>query len=251
MYKGDVDLEMMRRSGRILAETLRYIESGYIVPGLSTLDISNKTLEIITSFEGASAAFLGYRGFTGASCVSVNQQVVHAVPRADIVIRPGDIVSVDCGVIYNGHYTDACRTVCVEPVDPRAKKLVKATYESLNCGINAAKAGDRIGDISYAIQNYIERKRFQVSQDYVGHGIGRILHADPQVPNYGPPNKGPLIKAGDCFAIEPVVFDGPTATFLEPDGWTVMSSHNVLSAHFEDTIIITAEGPEIITRIKE
>jgi methionyl aminopeptidase len=191
---------------------------------------------------------LGYRGFPGALCVSVNQEVVHGIPSATRFIQEGDVVSIDCGVVYKDHFTDACRTVAVGEVDSRIRKLIKVTSESLNKGILAAGPGGTIGDISYAIQKHVERHRFNVSLDFIGHGIGRVLHGPPAVPNYGPPGVGEELKPGTCLAIEPVVFDGSIDTILQNDDWTVVSKNDNLSAHFEDTILITGEGPEILTR---
>lgn len=243
------DLELMRRSGRILAETLEFLSSGFVVPGMTPLDLSKKADEIIRSYDNAIPAFLDYNGFPACACVSTNEQVVHAIPSADKVLKNGDIVSVDLGVLYKEHYTDACRTIPVGNIGPREKKLIKATRESLNKGIEQAVINNRIGDISYAIQKHIERNGFRVSLDYTGHGIGRKLHDEPKVPNYGPPGIGPLLTEGMCLAIEPVVFDGPTDVWMDPDKWTIYSQNGNLSAHFEDTIIITKTGPEIITRL--
>jgi len=243
----DIDLDLMRESGRMLSETLKFLTVEYIKPGITTLDVSNMAEEFIRSYEGAVPAFLGYNGFTGSACVSVNQQVVHGVPD-NTIINEGDIVSIDCGVIYKEHFSDACRTVAIGDIDPKVSKLIDVTRESLDEGIKKALVGNRIGDISYAIQRHIERNRFKVSLEFVGHGIGKVLHGPPCVPNYGPPNRGPELIAGTCLAIEPVVFDGPPDAKLAPDGWTVYSKYGNLSAHFEDTIIVTEEGPEIITR---
>jgi methionyl aminopeptidase len=237
----------MRACGRILRETLMFLEE-YIVPGLTTNDISYKAEEIIRSYDGASPAFLGYRGYPAAACVSVNQEVVHAIPSDSRVLESGDIVSVDCGVGYEDHFTDACRTVAVGTVGVRARKLIKITREALDKGIAAAVPGGFVGDISYAIQKHVERNRLEVSLDLVGHGIGRGLHLPPSVPNYGPPGRGELLEEGACLAIEPVVFDGPSKAITQEDNWTVVSEHGNLSAHFEDTIIITAGSPEVITR---
>lgn len=244
----NLDLDMMRQSGRILGETLRFLDEEFIQPGVTTLDVSKKAEEIIRSYGGAVPAFLGYKGFPEAACVSLNCEVVHAIPRKEMVISSGDIVSVDCGVILEGHFTDACRTTAVGHIGSRTAKLLKVTQDALNKGIAAAWAGNRIGDISYAVQKHVERHRFKVSLDYVGHGIGLVLHGPPCVPNYGPPGIGDLIELGTCLAIEPVVFDGPTDTVLLDDRWTVVSEFNSLSAHFEETIIVTEDGPEIVTR---
>jgi len=242
------DIDKMRHAGSILSKTLEAVTGNFIQPGISTLDISKKAEEVIRSYNGAVPAFKGYRGFPETACVSVNSQVVHGIPRKDKILEEGDIVSIDCGVIYKEHYSDACRTVGVGAVGSREAKLIKVTLDSLNKGIEAAKAGNFIGDISYAIQKHVERHRFRVSLQFVGHGIGKVLHGPPCVPNYGPPKQGPLIEVGTCLALEPVVFDGQAEAAVGEDNWTVVSLHGNLSAHFEDTILITEEGPEILTR---
>jgi len=243
-----IDLDLMRHSGSILRETLEFLSTTFIVPGISTLDISNKATEIICSYEGATPSFLGYLGFPAATCISVNEQVVHGIPLGNKIIKDGDLVSVDCGVSYKGHFTDACRTVGVGNVDYRAKKLIKITSEALDRGIAAALVGGYVGDISFAVQMHVERNRFAVSLDLVGHGIGRDLHLPPSIPNYGPPGQGERLEDGACLAIEPVVFDGPSKVVVQEDAWTIVSEQGNLSAHFEDTIILTRAGPEIITR---
>lgn len=245
----NANLDLMRHSGKILAETLEFLSSGFIVPGISPLDISKKSEEIIRSYENALPAFLGYNGFPACACVSTNAQVVHSIPSPSFSLKEGDIVSVDLGVLYKEHYTDACRTLPVGNIGTREKKLIKVARESLDKGIEQATLNNRVGDISYAIQKHIERNGFTVSLDYTGHGIGRKLHDEPRVPNYGPPGIGPLLKEGLCLAIEPVVFDGPTDVWLDNDKWTVYSKNGNLSAHFEDTVIITNSKAEIITRI--
>lgn len=245
---GDIDPKLMRICGRILRETLKFLTEGFVRPGHTTLELSLKAEEIIRSYRGALPAFKGYRGYPEALCVSINQEVVHAVPSANRVIQEGDIVSIDCGVVYKDHFTDACRTFGIGTIDPRTKKLIKITSEALNKGIAVVKVGSFIGDISYAIQKHVERHRFNVSLDFIGHGIGRELHGPPAVPNYGPPGRGERLEQGTCLAIEPVVFDGPIETILQNDHWTVLSKNSNLSAHFEDTIIITNEGSEILTR---
>jgi len=244
-----IDLNMMRKSGSILAETLDYLFNNYIRSGVSAWDISSMGEEIIRSYEGATPAFLGYSGFPASFCVSVNEEVVHAIPRKDRVLQPGDIVSVDGGVIYEEHYSDACRTTYIEKTNKHVKKLLKTTEGALSKGIEAATAGNRVGDISYAIQHHVERNRFTVSLDFTGHGIGKELHLPPQILNYGPPGRGAVLNEGTCLAIEPVVFDGQQDVMLNDDGWTVVSSTGCLSAHFEDTIIISKGVPEVITRL--
>lgn len=242
-----IDLDLMRQSGSILAKTLDFLTNVYIRAGLSTLDISKKAEEIIRSFDGAIPAFLNYRGFPGAVCICVNEQVVHGIP-GDLILTTGDIVSVDIGVLYKEHYSDACRTVGVGEIAPHLKKLLKVTEKALEKGIEKVQIGNKIGDISYAVQKHVERNRFNISLEFVGHGIGKFLHGPPCVPNYGPPGRGEEIRAGTCLAIEPVVFEGPADAVLSEDKWTVVSKYNNMSAHFEDTVIVTEEGPEVITK---
>jgi len=244
----EINIEAMRHAGKVLKEALRVLTEEVIIPGATTLEVSQKAEEVIRSFDGATPAFLGYRGFKETACVSVNQEAVHGIPRSDRVLYPGDLVSVDCGVEYKGHFSDACRTVGVGELAIRARKLLKAAKQSLDLGIAAARVGKNIGDISYAVQRHVERKRFNVSREFVGHGIGTVLHGPPCVPNYGPPGRGPLIEAGMCLAVEPVIFDGPPIAELQVDGWTVVSKTGCLVAHVEDTILVTEEGPEILTR---
>jgi methionyl aminopeptidase len=239
----------MRKSGRILAETLGFLSGGYIKEGVTTLQISQKAEEIIRSFDGAVPAFLGYKGFPEAACVSINEQVVHGIPDSSQKVKSGNLVSIDIGVLYEGHFTDACRSVAVEPVTARVRKIIKVTKDSLNRGIEAATVGNKVGDISYAIQRLVERKGFNVSRDLQGHGIGKVLHGPPGIPNCGPPDIGEELYDGMCLAIEPVVFDGPYSAKVLNDNWTVVSTNGNLSAHFEDTVIITENGPEIITRL--
>lgn len=238
----------MVTAGRILANTLHYLTENFIADGVSSLDISRKAEELIIS-EGALPAFKGYHGFPEAACVSINKQVVHGIPKESSILCQGDIVSVDCGTVVDGHFSDACRTVAVGYASPQVKKLLKATEEALNRGIEAAIPGNHVGDISYAVQRHVERNRFNVSLEFVGHGIGRVLHGSPCVPNYGPPGTGELLKPGMYLAVEPVVFDGPSKAKLAEDGWTVYSMFNNLSAHFEETIAITEKGPVVLTRL--
>jgi methionyl aminopeptidase len=217
---------------------------------MSASGVSKLIEEIITSYDEATPAFLGYNGFPAAACVSINEEVVHGVPRDDRIIQEGDIVSVDCGVNYKGHFTDACRTVAVSDVDKDILNLINSTEEALNKGIQKAQVGARIGDISNAIQKHVERRGLKVHLEFTGHGIGFNLHQLPCIPNYGPSGRGEIIREGMCLAIEPVIFMGNTASHVLKDGWTVVSRDSGLSAHFEDTIIVTSVGPEVITRMQ-
>lgn len=245
-----LNLDYMRTSGRILAEALNTVCYSLIGPGMSAAGVSKLMGDIITSYEDSTPAFLGYHGFPAAACVSVNEEVVHGVPREDRILKEGDIVSVDCGVIYKGHYTDACRTIALGLVSTEVEKLLKGTEEAMNKGIENMVVGNHIGDISYSIQRHLERRGLKVHLDFVGHGIGHKLHQPPCVPNYGPPGRGEIIEEGMCLAIEPVVFIGNTASKILKDGWTVVSRNGNLSAHFEETVIATRNGPEVITRLK-
>lgn len=241
------DLQAMRHCGKILAGVLHRACTEWIVPGATPFEIAKKAEEAIRSYGGATPAFLNYRGFPASACISVNTQVVHGIP-SHTPIKEGDIVSFDCGVLSEGHYTDAARTIAVGHVPERTRYLLKVAKESLDRGIAAIKPNGHVGDISYAVQKHVERKGFTVSLDFTGHGIGLSLHDKPCIPNYGPPSHGPILEEGSCIAIEPVVFDGPSDVWLDADGWTIYSRHKNLSAHFEDTVIITKTGPEIITR---
>jgi len=244
-----LDITRMRFAGKVLGETLHYLENSYIKEGVTAREISKKAEELIRSYKGCKPAFLGYHGFPAAACVSINEQAVHGIPN-DRVIKSGDIVSVDCGVRYRNHFSDACRTVIVGEVPPKIKKMVEVTKEATYLGIEQAIVGNTVGDISFAVQRFVERNGFKVSPVFVGHGIGRELHGDPPVPNCGLPGSGPELVSGQCLAIEPVVFNGQPFAEAGEDGWTVVSTTGCLSAHYEETILIREEGsPEILTRL--
>jgi methionyl aminopeptidase len=247
LIETNLDLDMMRASGKILSLVLNKLTKEYLMPGVTPLELDQKAEEIIRSYSNATPAFFGYSGFKNTACISVNSQVVHGVPSKK-PLEEGDIVSIDCGVVFSGHFTDACRTASVGECDHRKTALIEVTKRSLDKGIKQAVVGNHISDSSFAIQHYVERSGFSVSRNYCGHGIGWKLHQDPKIPNFGVPKTGPLYQEGGCYAIEPVVFDGPTKVFLYDDGWTVGSFYGNFSAHFEDTIIVTKKGPEIITR---
>lgn len=235
-------------SGQVLAKTLEYLTTQVLVPGVNALDINNKADEFIRS-HGCTPTFLGYSGFSGSLCISVNEEVVHGVPKRERVIKEGDIVSLDCGVTFKGAITDAARTVAVGEVPEDTKKLLQVTEESLLKGIAVLVPGAVIGDVSYQIQKHVERQGFVVSLDFCGHGIDHRLHADPQIPNYGPPGKGRPFIVGNCYAIEPVVYTKRVPVKLLNDGWTVVTKDNSLSAHFEDTVLLESTGPRILTRL--
>jgi methionyl aminopeptidase len=235
----------MRRAGRIVAATIDEVTAA-VKPGMTTGDLDAVAEKRIRD-EGATPSFLGYRGFPASICSSVNEQVVHGIP-GDRELREGDILSLDFGAIWEGYHADAAVTVFVgEPPSAEAEKLVRVTEEALEAGISQIKPGARLTDISFAVQQVVEGAGFNVVREYVGHGIGRNLHEDPQIPNYGPPGRGPELKTGLVIAVEPMVNVGTWETRVLADDWTVVTADASLSAHFEHTIAVTDEGPEVLT----
>ncbi|MBI3542952.1 MAG: type I methionyl aminopeptidase [Deltaproteobacteria bacterium] len=238
------ELDVMRRAGQATAQILKEMVA-ITKPGTTTLDL-DKLAERRCRELGVKPAFKGYHGFPGCVCVSVNEQVVHGIP-SDRPLKAGDIVGLDFGVIVDGYYGDSAVTVPVGAITPQATKLLDVTREGLQHGIQQAVAGNRLFDISHAIQNYVEGRGFSVVREFVGHGIGRSLHEEPQVPNYGPKGKGVILKEGMVLAIEPMINAGGHAVRVESDGWTAVTVDGSLSAHFEHTVAITKDGPEILT----
>ncbi|MBN1996596.1 type I methionyl aminopeptidase [candidate division KSB1 bacterium] len=243
--KSPREIEFMRKASAIVAEALRLAENR-ISPGLSTQELDEEIADFIHS-KGARPAFKGFNGYPGNICVSIDEQVVHGIPGKR-KLEDGQIVSVDIGVELDGYYGDAARTFQVGEIDELKKKLVKVTEESLYLGIDAAREGYRLYDISYAIQNYVEKASFSVVRDLVGHGIGKSLHEAPQIPNFGTQNHGPRIKAGMVFAIEPMVNVGGYQVKTESDNWTVVTADGLPSAHFEHSVLVTENEPEILTK---
>ena len=243
--KSDKEIELMRESGRILAKVLKELES-FVNPGISTLEIDKKCHEIIKSY-GCIPSFLDYNGFPASLCISINDEVVHGIPDSDHILREGDIVSLDCGVIYEGYHSDAARTIPVGEITKEAEKLIEVTKQSFFEGIKFAKEGRHLHDISEAIQKYVESFGFSVVRDLVGHGIGRNLHEEPQVPNFKQRNRGPKLQAGMTLAIEPMVNVGRYDVYWMDNDWTVVTEDGSLSAHYENTILITEGEPEIFT----
>jgi methionyl aminopeptidase len=234
----------MRRAGRVVGQLLHHLR-GLLRPGLKTGELDREAAAFIKQ-AGASPAFLGYRGFPATICVSVNDEVVHGIP-GDRQLRESDIVSVDAGAVVDGLYADAAITEIIGAGTPDAKKLAAATREALQAGIAQARVGNRLSDISHAVQERIERDGFGIVREFVGHGIGRALHEDPPIPNFGPAHLGPRLKAGMVFAIEPMVtLGGPDIEVLS-DGWTAVTKDGSLAAHFEHTVAVTDRGPEILT----
>lgn len=245
IIKSDREIGLMRESGKVLAKLFIEIEK-FIKPGVSTKQIADEAEKIIRR-EGAIPSFLNYNGFPGSICVSVNDTLIHGIPSDRIVLKSGDIVSLDCGATKNGYIADACRTYYVGKCNEEAIRLVETTKESFFEALKIIKPGIRIGDISFAIQKYCEDRGYSLPREFAGHGIGRNLHEDPSIPNYGIPGTGPILKKGMCLAIEPMVAIGsPKIRFLNDD-WTVKMRDGKLSAHYENTVVVTEDGVEILT----
>ncbi len=246
IIKSDREINLMREANRIVAETHELLAE-VIKPGITTAEIDRIAEEYILR-QSAKPAFKGYQGFPATVCASINEQVVHGIP-SDRKLEEGDIIGLDIGAYKNGYYGDAARTWPVGKVSASAQKLIEVTRESLNQGIAKALAGNRLTDISHAIQNYVESHDFSVVLEYVGHGIGRSMHEAPQVPNYGQPGRGPRLKKGMCLAIEPMINAGGHEVKVLGDRWTVVTADGSFSAHYEDTIVITDREPLILTRL--
>jgi methionyl aminopeptidase len=246
IIKSEQEIELMRRAGRIVAIVLDILKS-QVKSGMRT-----EELDIIAAKEverlGAKPSFKGYRGYPATICVSVNDEIVHGIPGKRI-LREGDIVSIDFGAIYLGYHGDAALTVGLGKVDPKAKELMETTKGALQAGIAAARAGAKLGDVSAAIQQYAELRGFSVIREYTGHAIGREMHEEPQVPNFGIPGQGPVLRKGMTFALEPMVSTGDWHTRLGSNQWTVYTSDGSLAAHFEHTIAITDGEAEVLTAL--
>jgi len=243
--KSKREIESLLKAGSIAAQA-QELMAEIIAPGISTREIDRIAEEFIVK-KGARPAFKGYRGFPASVCTSVNNEVVHGIP-GDRVLKTGDIISLDVGTIIDGFYGDCARTVPVGEISQEASNLIEVTRKSLEEGIGKAREGGRLTDISHAIQSHVEENGFSVVRDYVGHGIGRSMHEAPQIPNFGPPNRGPRLKRGMTLAIEPMVNFGGYEVKTLKDGWTVVTSDGSLSAHFEDSIVINGETAQILTK---
>lgn len=246
VLKSQDELEKMALAGRIVAEVLLKIKE-FIAPDIATREL-DKFAESYIESKGASPAFKGYRGYPATLCTSLNDQVVHGIP-SDTRLKDGDIVSLDIGVFYQGFYGDAALTIPVGRVDERTEKLLSVTEESLYLGIEQAVTRNRLFDISSAIQRHVEGAGFSIVRSFVGHGIGSQLHEDPQLPNFGKSGEGPELKEGMTLAIEPMVNAGSWEVDIQSDGWTAVTRDKSISAHFEHTVAVTANGPVILTKI--
>ena len=245
IIKTDEEIAAMRQAGRIVAAILEIL-SKQIKAGTETGELDNTVAREVKR-RGAKSSFQGYRGFPANLCVSVNDEIVHGIPGKR-VLREGDIVSLDFGAIFKGFQADAAVTVAVGKVNEKAKGLIETTRGALETGINAARSGARLGDISTAIQNYAESRGYSVVREYTGHGIGREMHEEPQIPNFGLPGSGPVLKKGMTLALEPMVNAGDWRTRVGDNHWTVTTTDGKLSAHFEHTIVITDGEPEVLTK---
>ena len=246
--KSEKEIELMREAGRILAIVHEELEK-FIRPGISTLDIDKKGYEIIKSY-GCIPSFLNYNGYPASICVSVNDEVVHGIPTRKRIIKEGDIVSLDAGVIYKGYHSDAARTHAIGEISPQAKELIKVTEECFFEGMKYAKEGNYLYDISAAIDKYATARGYGVVRDLCGHGIGSALHESPEIPNYEMNRRGPKLRKGMTLAIEPMINMGTWEVDWLDDDWTVVTRDGSLSAHYENTILITEDEPILLTLSK-
>lgn len=246
ILKSRQEIEKIRKACLIVADVLDGIVD-MIRPGVNTQTLDEFAEKLIVS-SGARPAFKGYRGYPKTLCTSLNNQVVHGIPSNKVILKDGDIISVDVGAIVEGFFGDAARTFPVGKVSMEAERLIKVTEESLYKGISESRPGNRLYDISSAVQRHAEAHGYSIVREFVGHGIGKNMHEDPQIPNFGERGQGPRIKPGMVFAIEPMVNMGASETVVQEDGWTAVTVDGELSAHFEHTIAVMPEGPWVLTR---
>ena len=244
--KSKAEIEKMRQSGRIVRQVLDYVR-GLVAPGVSTMDLERAAETKIEEL-GAKPAFKGYYDYPCVLCTSINQEIVHGIPSEKRVLKNGDIVSIDCGVVLDGYYGDAAITVPVVEVTPDVQKLLEVTEASLYRGIEAARMGNTVGDVGAAVQELVEANGFSVVREFVGHGIGTRLHEEPQVPNFGTRGHGARLREGMVLAIEPMVNFGKPGTKLLSDKWTAVTEDGSYSAHFEHCVAVTKNGPLILTK---
>ncbi len=245
--RSKLEIEKLREAGKIVAH-VHEVLTDYVKPGISTLELDRIAEKEIKKF-GAKAAFKGYNGFTGSICASINEQVVHGIPSKNAILKDGDIISIDIGSLLNGYYGDAARTHAVGNITEENARLIDVTRQSFYEGLKFCRVGYRLFDISHAIQTYVESNGFSIVRDFVGHGVGTQLHEDPQIPNYGKPNRGVRLQAGMVLAVEPMVNAGGYQVKVLSDGWTAVTVDGKPSAHYEHTIAITDSDPILLTSL--
>ncbi len=239
------EIVLMKKAGALTRDALNYAET-LIKPGISTLELDNCVKKFIIN-SGGQPSFLGYEGFPGSICASVNEMVVHGIPSAEIILKEGDIISIDVGVIYKGFNGDAARTFPVGKISPEKARLIEVTKQSFFEGIKHLKVGERLGKVSHAIQTYAEKHGYSVVRELVGHGIGRKMHEPPNIPNYGKETDGPIVTDGACLAIEPMINMGKKEIAMLRDGWGIVTRDHMPSAHYENTVFVSKDGVEILT----
>ena len=248
IIKSNQEIDLMRESGKVTGYILKELEN-VVRPGISTADINDFVDKTIRE-NGMIPTFLGYGGFPASACVSINEEVVHGIPDRKRILKEGDIVSVDVGSTYKGYVSDAARTYAVGSISDEAQKLIDATRDSFFSGIEMCRVGCRLSDISHAVQEKAENEGFSVIRDFVGHGVGQNMHEDPQIPNFGKPGRGPRLAAGMVFAIEPMICEGTYDVRTLENDWTVVTLDGKLSAHYENTVVITDGEPELLTLVE-
>lgn len=246
--KSSREIALMKKAGHILANVFEVLEP-LCIPGTTTKHLSEVAEKVIRDAGGIPEE-KGYYGYPAAICASVNEQVVHGIP-SNRKLKDGDIISIDIVVSYQGYMADACRTFAVGNIPENAKKLIKVTEECFFKAMEFAKPGNHIGDLSHAIQTHAEENGYSVTRDFTGHGLGREMHEDPMVPNFGLPGRGPVLKEGMTIAVEPIILEGRHETLILPDDWTAVTIDGKLAAHYENSIVITKDGYEIITKLQE
>jgi methionyl aminopeptidase len=245
VFKTEAEIELMDRANRIVHQVLDGLEE-LVGPGVTTKELDRYAEDVIRKAGGAPA-FLNYRGYPATLCTSANDVIVHGIPNGE-ALKDGDILGVDCGVLYNGYYGDAARTFAIGKVNEKARELMRTTREALDLAVEEVRPGRALSDIGHAVQSHVERAGFSVVREFVGHGIGTSLHEDPQVPNYGRAGKGPRLRPGLVLAIEPMVNAGEAGVKLDSDGWTARTEDGSLSAHFEYSVAVTSSGPKVLGR---
>ena len=245
IIKSDHEIDIMRESGKVTGYILRELHN-VIKPGISTMDVNNFVEGIILGNK-MIPTFKGYRGYPAATCVSINEEIIHGIPKKTRLLKEGDIVGVDVGCTFKGYVSDAARTYAVGEISDDARRLVRVTEESFFEGLKFCRVGYRLSDISNAIQTHVENAGFSAVRDFVGHGIGRDMHEEPQIPNFGKPGRGPRLAKGMVFAIEPMINQGMFEIEFKQDNWTAVTVDGKLSAHYENTVVITDGEPELLT----